>query len=183
MIGKLPTTLTVSGEDYEINSDYRIALLIFEAYDDAELSNSEKAEICLTCLFGNNIPLDTQEALKQAIWFLDGGDMPKSKGCSKKLIDWKQDESIIFPAVNKAAGKEVRSLSYMHWWTFLGLFGEIGEGLFSSVMNIRQKKAKGKKLEKWEQEFYREHKELIDIKPHYTEAEQAEIDRLNKLLG
>ena len=72
--------------------------------------------------------------------------MPKTEPEKIKTIDWKHDEMIIFPAVNKCAGFEVRSCPYMHWWTFLGIFGEIGEGLFSTVMNIRQKNAKGKNL-------------------------------------
>ena len=54
---------------------------------------------------------------------------------------------------------------------------------YYAVLNIRQKKAKGKKLEKYEQEYYRENKNLIDFKAKYTDEEQAEIDRLNKLLG
>lgn len=64
----------------------------------------------------------------------------------------------------------------MHWWTFLGYFSEVGDGLFSQVINIRQKRAKGKKLEKWELDFYNEHKELVDIKEKLTPEEQAELD-------
>ena len=74
-------------------------------------------------------------------------------------------------------------MPYLHWWAFLGLFYEIGEGLFSQVINIRLKKAKNKKLEKYEKEFYREHKDLIDIRRKRTAEEQADIDRINKLLG
>ena len=92
------------------------------------------------------------------------------------MLDWEQDESIIFPAINKVAGAETRSQSYIHWWTFMGYFMEIEEGTFSMVLGIRQKKAKHKKLEKWEQEFYRNNKELCDLKKRYTEEEQAEID-------
>lgn len=54
--------------------------------------------------------------------------------------------------------------------------------VFSSVLSIRQKKAKHKKLEKNEQEFYRENKSLIDMQPRYSAEEQAEIDRLNEML-
>ena len=97
-------------------------------------------------------------------------------------VDWKQDESIIFSAINKSAGFETRLAEYIHWWTFLGYFSEIGDGLFSQVVNIRTKKAKGKKLGKWEREFYNEHRELIDIKQHYNSEEQAEIDRLKAIL-
>ena len=37
---------------------------------------------------------------------------------------------------------------------------EIEEGTFSTVLGIRQKKAKGKRLEKWEEEFYRNNKDF-----------------------
>lgn len=109
--------------------------------------------------------------------------MPKSKPQARKTLDWKQDESIIFPALNKVAGYEIRNAEYLHWWSFLGLFNEVGEGLFSTVMQIRHKKAKGKKLEKYEQEFYRNNKDLIDLKHKHSAEQQEEIDRINKLLG
>lgn len=181
MIGLLPKSLKVNGIEYKIRSDFRVALLIFEAFNDVELNNIEKAQICIECLY-EEIPEDTENAYKKAVWFLDGGDTPKSEPLRRKTFDWKQDESLIFSAVNKSAGFETRSVEYIHWWTFLGYFSEIGDGLFSQVVNIRTKKAKGKKLEKWENEFYRTHKEMIDIKQIYSAEEQAEIDRLNALL-
>lgn len=181
MIGILPKSLEIGGIEYKIRSDFRVALLIFEAFNDSELNDMEKIQVCIECLY-ETIPSDTENAYKKAIWFLDGGDIPKSRQNHKKVFDWKQDESIIFSAINKSAGFETRSAEYIHWWTFLGYFREIGEGLFSQVVNIRTKKAKGKKLEKWEREFYNEHRELIDIKQHYNSEEQAEIDRLKAIL-
>ena len=74
-------------------------------------------------------------------------------------------------------------MEYLHWWTFVGAYYEIGESLFSSVINIRSKKQKGKKLESHEQDFYREHKDMIDLKTQYSKEEQAEIDRLNALIS
>ena len=185
MIGQLPVSLNVNGIDYMINSDFRTCLLIFEALDDPDLSDCEKAVVAVSCLFVDDIPPEHyNEAVNKAYWFLDGGDMPKTKPQTKKMIDWKQDEGIIFPAINKVAGYEIRMPDKnLHFWSFLGLFGEIGEGLFSTVMQIRQKKAKNKKLEKWEDEFYRNNRELIDIKTKYSEEQQAEIDRLNALLN
>lgn len=181
MIGELPKALLIDGAEYPINSDYRVALLIFQAYNDTELTLQEQTRVCIECLY-RQIPSNLNEALKQAIWFLDGGDIPKSKQLPKKLMDWEQDQSIIFPAVNKVAGYETRSVEYIHWWSFLGLFNEVGEGLFSQVMNIRAKKAKGKKLEKWEKEFYQEHREMIDLKIKLSAEEQAEVDFINSII-
>lgn len=182
MIGVLPKVLEVSGKQYPIRSDFRVVLLIFQAYNDAELSEYEKMMVCLRCLF-EEVPEDLSAAIKAAVWFLDGGNMPKSKEQGCKLMDWEQDEGIIFPAINKVAGYETRGADYLHWWTFLGFFNEIGEGLFATVVGLRQKRAKHKPLEKWEREFYNEHKDMIDIREKYSEEEQAEIDRLNRILG
>ena len=123
------------------------------------------------------------EAIERAIWFLDCGQTNEDKKPPRKVMDWEQDESILFPSINKVAGKEVRAVEHMHWWTFMGYFMEIDDGTFSTVVGIRQKKVKGKKLEKWEQEFYRNNRKLCDLRKRYTEEEQAEIDYWNKLLG
>ena len=185
MIGVLPKSLKIDGEEYEINSDFRTVLVIFQAYNDPELTDFEKMEVCLQCIYKVR-PENTESALEKAMWFLDGGDMPKSKQAPVKIMDWEYDQSMYFPAVNKAAGYETREVEYLHWWSFLGLFNEISEGLYSQVMNIRSKIAKGKPLEKYEIEFYNDHKELINIKEKLTEEElaqeQADLEFLNSLI-
>lgn len=187
MIGRLPTALNINGVERAIRSDFRNALLIFTAYNDIELNRQEQTMVMLGLMYENleDIPADDyHEAIEKAVWFLDGGTTLDDKGKqSKKVIDWEQDEQIIFSAVNKVAAQETRAKEYIHWWTFLGHFNEIGEGLLSAVINIRQKKNKGKRLEKHEQEFYRENKALIDIKVKLTAEEQAEKEYFEKLLG
>ena len=59
---------------------------------------------------------------------------------------------------------------------------EIQEGTFSTVLGIRQKKSQGKRLDKWEMEFYRNNKKVCDLKKRYTEEEQEEIDEWKRLL-
>lgn len=187
MIGELPTSLEVGGIQYPIRTDFRIILNIFEAFNDDELNDVEKAYVCIKCMFVDycKIPQEhMQEAVEKAYWFCDGGDAPKQEPAKVKLLDWKHDENIIFPAINKVAGKEIREYPYMHWWTFLGLFGEVGEGLYSTVMSIRQKRAEGQKLEKWEKDFYKKNKNIIDI--HSEEDKEAVKETeafLEELLG
>ncbi|QHQ61392.1 hypothetical protein Ana3638_11920 [Anaerocolumna sedimenticola] len=186
MIGRLPDSLEVNGIQRNIRSDFRTALLIFQAYNDPEMTDWDKTIVMLDCLyedFDSFTQDDIQEAIEKGVYFLDGGKDFEEIKASRKVIDWEQDEQIIFPALNKVAGYEIRSKKYVHWWTVIGFFYEIGEGLFSNVLTIRQKLYSGKKLEKYEQEFYRNNKQLIDLKTRYTAEEQAEIDRLNKLLG
>ena len=98
-------------------------------------------------------------------------------------MDWEQDAHAIIADVNKVAGCEVRSLPYLHWWTFLSYFQAIGEGQLSTLVSIRDKIRRGKKLEKWEQDYYRENKNRIDFKKKYSAEDIAEQERLKKLLG
>ncbi len=185
MIGELPKTLCINGKERAIRSDFRVALSIFQALNDVELKNGEKIAVLLDLLYEDIKQIKSseyEEALKKAIEFLDGGKEYKDNtSMPKKLIDWEQDEQMIFSAVNKVAANEVRSLDYLHWWSFLGYFSETGECLLSTVLNIRSKKNRGKKLEKYETEFYSSNKDLIDLKQKYTEQEKAEMDRLSAL--
>ena len=101
-----------------------------------------------------------------------------------KLYDWEQDESFIFSAINKVIGKEIRNEEYCHWWTFLGYFNEISESTFNTLVCLRNKKTKGIKLTKEEQEFYRKNKEIVDLKIHPTTPEEvAQISELERLIN
>ena len=131
MLGELPKKLNINGTDWTIRSDFRVVLTIFQAMNDAELDDAEKITVMLECLYKNFLSMkkeDYEEAMKKALWFINGGkDEQISKNKEKKILDWEQDEQIIFSAVNKVAGKETSGCSYIHWWTFLGYFSEIGE--------------------------------------------------------
>lgn len=178
MIAELPTSLLVGGVEREIRSDYRAALDIFAAFNDMELNDAEKNLVMLKILFVDDIESEyTNEAINQAVWFLNLGDTIKSNS-DMRLYDWEQDRTMIFSAVNKVCGKEVRSVEYMHFWTFVSFFMEIGEGLFSNVISIREKQKKGKKLEDYEREFYLANKELIDLKRKYDTERQTEINNI-----
>ncbi len=184
MIGELPTSLNVGGKDIQIQTDYRIALIIFQALNDPDLSKAEKAYIMLDALYGID-HLDQSritEAMGKASWFLNGGqneDQKRKHQNDPRLVDWQKDEQMIFSSVNRIAGKELRTVSYCHWWTFLGYFNEIQEGLFSTVLGIRSKKARHKKLDDWEKDYYSRNKDLIDIQEPLTKEEKAYKEALN----
>lgn len=167
-----PTSLNVGGVDYEIRTDYRVVLDLFAALSDPELTDLDEqmtsymqSQVIMQIMFPDcdNIPHEHwQEALNKVSEFIDMGITEDSK--KPKTMDWEQDAPILIPAINRVLNCEIRAQKYIHWWTFLGAYMEIGESLFSNVIHIRQKKATGKKLEKWEQDFYKENKSLIDFK-------------------
>lgn len=189
-VWSFPTSLNIGGVEYEIRTDYRVILDLLMALNDPELSDSNnkmsaymQSRVILEIMFPDwdNIPKEyIQEALDKVAEFIDMGIGDDSK--KPKTMDWEQDAPIIIPAINKVLNKEIRAEKYMHWWTFLGAYMEIGEGLFSNIIHIRQKKAKGKKLEKWEQDFYKENKSLIDFQ-HKEKRSNEEKEMLRDYFG
>lgn len=181
----LPKSILLKNKEYRIRTDFRAILDILAAMSDPELTDEEKSWVMLEILYYDPefIPKDClEEALLKAKEFIDCGIKPDEKK-QIKLMDWEQDSPIIAPAINKSLGKDVRSVKYMHWWTFMGAYMEIQDGLFSQVLYIRQKRAKGKKLEKWEAEFYKNNKKLIDLEKKVNERPQKEKEELRQLFG
>ena len=188
MIGELPTSLVINGEEWDIRTHFLDILKIIVAFNDPNIDNAEKIYICLSILYEgfDEMPeSDYEAAFKAALNFIDCG-MPegKKKPNSARTMDWEQDESILFPAINKIAGYEVRSVKYLHWWTFMGYFMEIStDGVFGSVLRLRQKKKNRKTpLDKAEKEFWSANRELCEIKPKLSEEEKEAKERLKRML-
>lgn len=191
---KLPTSLNVGGTDCKIRTDYRVILDILAAMNDPDIfepgmsrekMQQEKVMTMLQILyidFDSMPPRDWKEAAEKACDFIDCGIKDDGKP-KPRTMDWEQDAPLIVPAINKSVKIDVRSVKYMHWWTFFGLYMEIGESTFSTVVSIRDKKRRGKKLEKWEQEFYRNNKHLVDLKARRMERSEEEKDALRELFG
>ena len=163
-------SLTVRGKQYPIRTDYRDILKILLAFDDDELDPKEKAYVLLAQVFPDlrSIPAeDYAEAYTEALAFVSCESvekLQKQKKRSPRMVDWEKDEMMLFPAINRAAGFEVRAVEYMHWWTFMGYFQCIDrEDTYGFILSIRQKKAKHKKLEKYEQEFFNANREICDL--------------------
>ena len=193
MIGALPEVLTVGGEDYPIRTDYRNILQVFEAFQDPDLQPEEKWIVAIYLLFEDfscdddvlqaaQNGFDLEEAMKQISWFISAGQ-PEKQVLEQPTYNWTQDEQMIFSAINKVAGRETRELEYLHWWTFLGYFNEVGEGTFSFIVGIRHKLNKGKKLEKHEKEFLSHNKELVLMKKPLTKEDQEQEDAYKSLLA
>ena len=164
----LPTSICINGKDYPIRNrgDFRMVLDCFDALNDSELDNDHKliagliifydsmnTELDLLKAFGRN---NIKEAIEKMYNFFNC-NQPNAAGAAMnhKLIDWKQDAQLIAGAVNSVANKEVRAEPYLHWWTFMGYFMNIGECALSTIVGIRDKIKTGKKLEKHEKEFKR----------------------------
>lgn len=179
----LPTETVIGGKAYSIHADYRDILEIFSYLEDPDLPEYLRWQIALALFYEGEIPAKhQQEAMEYLSTFINCGGQEEAKP-GPKLLDWEQDALTIVADVNKVAGQEIRALPFVHWWTFIAWFHAIGEGQLSTIVSIRDKLRRGKKLEQWEKDFYRENKARVDLKKRYSAEELAEQERLRQLLG
>lgn len=173
MMYELPTSVSLGGVDYEIRSDYRAVLDICMALTDPSLDEMEKALVLLDIFYPSFDEIPTgyyQEAVDKCLWFINCGEEQAEKK-PLRLMDWEQDFPRIVAPINRILGQEIRSIPYLHWWSFIGLFHEIGDCLFAQVVRIRDKRARHQKLDKQDREFYNRNRAIIDMKTSYSEAE------------
>ena len=190
---ELPTTITVNGTEYPIRNkgDYHVMFDVFKALTDDELDTSLCILTALIIFLDGFESVDdvlrafpNENALKEASMelnkFINCGE-EESIGIKTRssVVNWEQDQQIIASAVNVVAKKEIRTEPYVHWWTFMGYYMGIGEGLFSTIVTIRSKIKEGKKLEKYEQHFKRQNPQYFVTKR--TEQEKSFDEELRRL--
>lgn len=182
---EIPTTITVGSTEYRIRNkgDYRMVLDCFSALQDASLNSNERLFCSLiifyediNCIADINKFEDLEEAATKMFDFFNcGRSQSVGKKMNHKLIDWEQDSQIICSAINKVANKEVRAEPYIHWWTFMGYYSAVGESLLSTIVSIRDKIVRGKKLEKHERTFRQENPEYFIWNTNNIDEEAEEL--------
>lgn len=184
----LPTSVLINGQPYGITckGDYRMVIDCFMALNDAELEENERIFSALIIFYEDIDSVEDifnefgqgegfVEAVKQMYSFFDCGQKEMGAKMNYKVIDWEQDEQLIASSVNKVAGTEIRSVDYMHWWTFMGYYIAVGQGVLSTVCSIRDKMVKGKKLEDYEKEFKHDNPQYF--KWQHKTIEELELDK------
>lgn len=180
MMWNLPLSVEIDGTEYAITNkcDYRMVLDVICALNDNELSDEEKIR-CALYIFYEDISgcSDMQKAVDEMLKIIGCGEETKKEENKPKLMDWEHDFPQIAPPVSRILGYDVRTPDrFCHFWTFIGAYKEIGECTFSNIVSIRNKRAKGKKLEKWEQDFYNENKSMVDLPFNLTDDEREWLD-------
>lgn len=171
---ELPKTAVIGQREYNLNTDYRDILDIIGRLTKDGSLNGINLYVCMSLFYVDFEQMpesDYGEALQKLFWFVDCGEEIQGQTPAPKRMDWEQDSSLIISDINRICGQDIRALPYLHWWTFISWFYGIGDGLLATAVSIREKKRKGKKLEEWEREYYREHKSQIDFKTVYTNEE------------
>jgi hypothetical protein len=176
MMWDLPISVEINGKSHSIRNkcDYRVVLDVICALNDNELTDEEKVK-CALFIFYEDISTidDFDTAIKEMFRIINGGEeQEESQEQKPQLMDWEHDFPVLVAPINRVLGFEIRSVNYLHWMSLLSAYMEIGECTFSTIVSIRSKRAKSKKLDKWEEEYIREHKKMVELPKRLTAEEQ-----------
>lgn len=187
---EIPISIKSSdGKEYKIRNrgDYRTILDCFQALEDAELESTERLVASLLIFYEDFNSIDDlykvnnlEDLVSQMYDFFNCGQKSGGSECRYKLIDWENDSQLICSAINKVAGYEVRFVDYLHWWTFMGYYTAIGESPISTIIGIREKIMKGKKLETYEKDYRRNNPQFFTWN-NKTIADKEAEDYVNQL--
>ena len=169
----LPTSIIVDEKEYKIRNDgdFRVILDIISCLNEKDYTPEEKAEISLLIFLDvdtanlSKFPSNVKEALNQMFLFINcGEEITDSEDQDPPFMDWNKDLWIIAPELNSVLGYEVREKGrYTHWWSFVGAYQNIKDGMFSTYVSIRKKLYKGERLDDYERSIYEKNYKKIDI--------------------
>lgn len=184
----LPEAVRFAGRAWRVRSDFRDVLALLRWLDgsaDPALTESERWYVALALFYQDFScipPENYREACEQMATFIQAG-RPDAGPFAPRLMDWQQDAALIAAGVARAAGQDLRALPHLHWWSFLGWFDSIADGPFATVVALRDKLRRGKKLEPWERDYYRAHRAEVDLRRPASPEIDAEKQRLLALLN
>lgn len=184
---ELPTAVELGGTAYPIAADYRDILEIIDELQYGDDPAPVRQYVALSLFYDDfdAIPVEHREdAVTAMLWFIACGEEDDGRPGPPpvKQMDWQQDRLAIVADVNKVAGCEVRALPFLHWWTFIAYFNAIGEGQLSTLVSLREKLRRGKKLEEWERDYLARNRQRVVLQPRYTAEEKADREAAERLL-
>jgi hypothetical protein len=182
---ELPTSLTIDGAEYPIQTDFRTVLRYDRLIHEGRPDGSE-LEDALVLMYGG-IPANVVEAMLQLNWFIQCGQEEKKHKPSNQLLginndkpmDYDVDSRLIWAAFRRVYGIDLRAVEYLHWWDFQEMLAELPEDVrLNRIIEIRTKDTGNKRLSKEERTLYKTLQRYYKLREPITEKQE----KLNEAL-
>jgi hypothetical protein len=177
-MNKYPKYVETNGKQFEINTDFRIALECSEISRNQAIGDNEKCLAIIYKLFGEKGLEDHENRYKLftlAIKYLKCGETTSDDTTNDKepSMDFEQDEGYIKASFMSDYGIDLDKAN-LHWWQFNDLLKGLTEDcILNRVRYIREEPLtdkKGKELEKW-----KEMKKQVELR-HVKTKEEKDLD-------
>lgn len=177
--GKLPDSLVISGIEYPINTDFRLWIRLPELDD-------------LRALFIDREPsfygYFSKESIAEIVGFYAGGigqekdEKEKAEANAEThdtgpdVIDFHQDEAVIYASFLQAYGIDLYEVGYLHWWKFKALITGIPESTtLGQIMQLRSYDGDDEEMKKL--------RDKVALKRPLSEAEKQAGDLFEEVFG
>lgn len=175
LVDLLPTTVTVGGVEYPINTDFRTSILFEQMAVDIDIEDDEKWEYLLEYYYqgisvtDENIGGLVEEALK--FYRCERGQLQSddesckdsSSSSSDKIYDFDYDDMYIYGAFLQQYGIDLQDIEYLHWWKFKAMFNSLKEECkFCKILEYRSIDL-SQVQDDAQKEYYRKMKELYKL--------------------
>ena len=181
LIDLLPSEITIEGDRYSINTDFRIGILFEELMQSDEFTDEDKGYMALD-LYYEEKPFNLEVAVKQMLWFYKCGKEDKESigGDSVNqgaIYSFTHDDDYIYSAFLDQYGIDLQDIEDLHWWKFKAMFKSLKEdNKISKIMGYRSI-AINNDMSDGDKKFYKEMKEIYSLPDLRTEEEkQADFD-------
>lgn len=189
LLDYLPETVFVDGEDYEINTSFRVGIKFELLMQDSGLTDREKLELALN-LFYKKIPKDIQGAVDSILWFYECGkakqpitaneddveeELEEENISPKQIYSYEFDDSYFYSAFMEQYNIDLQDIEDLHWWKFKALFlGLSDKTQLSKIMGYRAIEINAD-MSKQEKQHHLERKRLYAL-PDTRSMAQKEAD-------
>lgn len=124
-----PSSVTVDGANYPINTDFRTVLLFLEMWEDDEIPTGYKLGL-MADMFGVDAPSQVWE------WINEGEKVDLEE--TVKVLDFVEDEKYIYSAFMQEYNIDLYEIKYLHWYKFKWLLNGLSDKcLLKQIMQIR----------------------------------------------
>ena len=185
LIDIVPKKVEVTGEESDIDSNFRASILFELMIQDNELSNEEKIVQALKLYYGDNIPENIPEAIDKILEFYRGGkEEPRAiggaKGKNTRVYSYDHDSDLIYSAFMRDYKIDLQEVKYLHWWKFKALFrGLSKDNEIVKIMGYRGVDLNTIK-NKEEREHYKKLKEIYKLP--LDKRDEERLDSLTEAL-
>lgn len=147
----LVTSFSYNGEEYAIDLSFDNVLDVFDVFDDSDLRDYEKAEICLALLLGDEYKGNANdlwnhvyetfihaESKRPIEYDRKGNPLPVQKE-SKQTINFEIDAEYIFASFQQAYGMNLhKEQGKLHWHEFKALLSGLpSDTIMQRIIQIR----------------------------------------------
>ncbi len=135
----LPECISVCGEEYKINTDFRVWIKAEELLSDSSLLLADRLVALFALVFIDKIPSDIEKTISAIGQFLSPCLFEGSKkggGQASPLFSFSYDGGLIYAAFLSQYGIDL-TCTALHWWKFLWLFFSLNSCKFTEIVKIR----------------------------------------------